>query len=123
MRLQISEVDNQPDTVLARVEGVVDSTTLEEFFSNLSGVFIRELKNLLLDMSRMSYISSGGFSVLQDAYKKAEARGGTVRIVGASEQVEELFGVVGFQRLFAFYEDLDAALQTLKAADAPGGSG
>jgi len=113
MRLQISEVDGRPGTVVARVEGVVDSTTLEVFFRTVTGIFTPEVKNLLLDVSGMSFISSGGLSVLQDAYEKAEARGGTVLIVGANEQIMELFGVVGFQRIFAFYRDLNAALQAL----------
>ena len=113
MRLQISEVEDRPGTVVAQVEGVVDSTTLEEFFRAVSGAFTPEVRNLLLDVSGMSFISSGGLSVLQDAYKKAEARGGTVLIVGANEQIMELFGVVGFQKIFAFYRDLNTALQTL----------
>ncbi len=116
MRLRISPADNRPDTAVVRVGGVVDSTTLEEFFRAISGTFTPGVKNLLLDVSGMSYISSGGLSVLQDAYKQAGTRGGQVVIVGAGEQIKELFSVVGFHRIFVFYRDIDAALEALKPA-------
>ncbi len=113
MRLQVSVPDGRAGTVVAKVEGVVDSTTLEEFFRAISGIFADDTKNLLLDVSRMNFISSGGLSVLQDAYRKAESRGGKVFIVGASEQIRELLEVVGFQRIFPMFRDLDAALADL----------
>ncbi len=114
MRLQISEPDGQPGTVVAKVEGVVDSATLEDFFRAISGIFTGGTKNVVLDVSHMSFISSGGLSVLQDAHKKAESRGGKVLIAGVNEQIRELFEVVGFHKIFPLYRDLDAALEDLR---------
>ncbi len=113
MRVQIEPLDHQPDSLVIKVEGVVDSTTLEDFFRAIAGVFSGDTKNLLLDLSGMSFISSGGLSVISDVYKKAHALGGKVFIVGASEQVRELFGVVGFERIFPFYRDIHEAKENL----------
>ncbi len=113
MRIQIAELAGRPGTVVVKVEGVVDSTTLEDFFRTVSGAFAGEAKNLLFDVSSLSFISSGGLSVISDAYKKAQSRGGAVFIVGASDQIKELFGIVGFDRIFPFYRDLNAALEAL----------
>ena len=110
MAWRVSESD--PDRALAvvEVEGVVDSTNVEEFFGFINSVFKRGFKSIVLDMSFTSYLSSGGLSVIADAFKKAESLGGKLVVARASEMVRDLFEVAQFGRFIEFYEELDEAM-------------
>lgn len=103
-----------PKTALAKVEGVVDSTNVEEFFSFLNAAFKEGERAIIMDLSGLSYISSGGLSVIVDAYKKAAKAGGTLVIVGISDIIMESFTAVGLDKVLPFAESLEEAIEIAK---------
>ena len=76
------------------LEGRLDTTTApeleQEIKSSLCGV-----TELVMDFSRLSYISSAGLRVLLAAHKTM-AKQGSMKIVHANEMVMEVFEVTGF---------------------------
>ncbi len=102
------------DAFLARVEGVVDSTNVEDFFSLLNAAFKKGARAIIVDLSELSYISSGGLSVLVDAFKKAVRAGGTLVIFGVNDLVKESFEAVSLEKMIPFASDLDEALDEAK---------
>ncbi len=60
-----------------------------------------------------SYLSSGGLSVIVDAFKKAEKGGGKLVIARASEMVADLFKVVQAERIIPLFPTLEEALQAV----------
>lgn len=101
------------DKVLVRLEGVVDSTNVEEFFAFINSLFKMGMKRMVLDMENASYLSSGGLSVIVDAYKKAEREGGKLVIARASDMVADLFKVVQVEKIIPFFETVEEALRAL----------
>ncbi|MBC7253105.1 MAG: STAS domain-containing protein [Actinobacteria bacterium] len=98
---------------LVRLDGVVDSTNVEEFFALINSIFKQGVKRVVLDMENTSYLSSGGLSVIVDAHKKAEKEGGKLVIARASEMVADLFRVVQVERIIPFFDNLQEALEAL----------
>ncbi len=76
------------------VEGRLDTTTapqLEaEFKKSIDGV-----TNLVIDMAKLSYISSAGLRVLLSAQKVMNKQGSMV-IRNVNEEIMEIFDVTGF---------------------------
>lgn len=114
MAWKVKESDTSRGFAVVEVEGVVDSTNVEEFFGFINSVFKQGFKSVVLDMAFTSYLSSGGLSVIADAFKKAEGLGGKLVIARASEMVRDLFEVAQFDRIIEFYDDLEAALDALR---------
>jgi len=113
MAWRVSELEPGSGKAVVELEGVVDSTNLEEFFAFINLVFKQGINRIVLDMEYTSYISSGGMSVIIDAYKRAEKEGGKLVVARASEVVNELFEVVQFERIIELYSDLEEAINVL----------
>lgn len=65
---------------------------------------LEETKNIALDLSRCTYVSSAGLRVMLYSYKLAKAKGGRVDIVGVSAEIREVMAMTGFDKFFRFYQ-------------------
>lgn len=57
-----------------------------------------EIKELVLDFSEVTFISSYGLKVVLELYKKMKDVEGTLRIIGVSEDIKKTFNLVGFNK-------------------------
>ena len=82
------------------VEGRLDTTTApqleEEFKNSLEGV-----DDLVLDFSKLDYISSAGLRVLLSAQKQMN-KVGKMTLTGVSPEIMEIFEVTGFSDILSF---------------------
>lgn len=84
--------------------GRLDTTTapdLERELKALEGV-----NSLILDFSRLDYISSAGLRVLLSAQKTMQKKGG-MKIIHVNELVQEVFEVTGFSDILTIVPDGD----------------
>ncbi len=65
--------------------------------------------DLIFDLTETSYINSGGLRTLVSAWRKARARDGSVAICGLNERLDEIFAMVGFDKVFDVFPDCRAA--------------
>lgn len=98
---------------LVRLEGIVDSTNVEEFFTLINSIIKRGINRIVIDLQNTSYLSSGGLSVIVDAYKKVEKEGGKLVLAGASEIVKDLLEVAQIAKIVESYPDAEEALRKL----------
>lgn len=113
MAWKVSEIGGEGTKAVLVLEGVVDSTNLEDFFAFINSAFKRGIKSMVLDLENASYLSSGALSVIVDAFKKADREGGKLVVARATPIVKDLFEVVQFERILEFYDDLDDAIAAL----------
>lgn len=72
---------------------------------------------LVVDMTRTQFCASAGVSVLVQAYSRAVAAGGELRlVVPASAMVLRVFAIVGIDQLIPTFTSLDQALEPASAA-------
>jgi len=71
---------------------------------------------MILDMSRVSFMSSAGLRMLLVLYRTIKGRGGEISIVGLSEDLQNTMSVTGFLNLFHHHRTLEAGLADLDAA-------
>jgi anti-sigma B factor antagonist len=86
------EKDNGTETII--IDGRMDTTTaplLEQTINDMT----EEVKDLVLDMNKLVYISSAGLRVLLGAQKKMN-KIGTMKLVGVCDAVMEVFEMTGF---------------------------
>ncbi len=76
------------------VEGRLDTTTAPELEAELKAS-MRDAESLVLDFSKLDYISSAGLRVLLSAHKTMASKGG-MKVAHVNEIVAEVFDVTGF---------------------------
>jgi anti-anti-sigma factor len=65
---------------------------------------------IVVDMSQVQYINSAGLRTLVDALIRNRRENGDVKLVALDQNVAHAFHTIGFDRLFAIYDTLEAAL-------------
>lgn len=106
------ERESEGGAELARPLGRVDSAsarTLEEALLPLFDL----ATPVIVDFSRIAYISSAGLRVLLLAARRSKATGAPLALCGMSEPVMEVFTISGFAKLFAIHPDAAAARAAL----------
>ena len=91
--MTINKTMNGTELVIA-LEGRLDTMTAPELEAEL-GKSLDGAESLVLDFSKLEYISSAGLRVLLSAHKTMSARGG-MKITNVNEIVQEVFEVTGF---------------------------
>ncbi|WP_342644017.1 STAS domain-containing protein [Rhodoligotrophos ferricapiens] len=92
--------------------GRVDSNTARDLESALLPAFDGGRK-VIVDFSRLTYISSAGLRVLLLAAKQSKAKAADLALAGMTPQVREVFTISGFAKLFRIYPDASAAVSDL----------
>lgn len=92
---------------LVTVSGRVDSSTAPELEKVLLGLIQAGQKNIVVNMGGTEFISSAGLKALLSALMKVRKSipPGDVVISEIRPDLKESFDLVGFDRLFNFYED------------------
>ncbi len=86
-------------TVLQGV-GRIDSATAPLLQERLTSLMSAPQTRVLIDFTRLEYISSAGFRVLLLAAKRAEQNGSRLVLCGIAGKVRQLFDLGGFLELF-----------------------
>jgi anti-sigma B factor antagonist len=91
---------------LVTVLGRIDSATAPGLESTLLGLVEAGQKNIVVNLRHADYISSAGLKALLSALMKARKAvpPGNVVISEIKPELKENFDLVGFDRLFTFYE-------------------
>lgn len=70
----------------------INATKFEEFAQDINN---NECKNILVDISGLDYISSSGLRAFLKLNKKVRDSKGKMKIVGATDEVREVFEITG----------------------------
>jgi anti-anti-sigma factor len=92
---------------LITVVGRVDSSTAPELEQILLGLIQTGQKNIVVNMRDTEFISSAGLKALLSALMRVRKKRppGDVVISEIQPELRESFDLVGFDRLFNFYDD------------------
>ncbi len=95
------------------VTGRIDSTTAPALGERLSSNLEAPPVRVVLDLSRLEYISSAGFRVLLLAAKRADETGSRLVLCGVAGKVRQLFDLGGFLDLFTIVGARDEGIAAL----------
>lgn len=105
---------------MARPVGELDLQVADLFRQQLERhLAITRAKNLVLDLSRVSFIDSSGLGVILGRYRRVKAQGGEVAIVNVQPPVDRLLELAGLHRLVRFYANEEEALGELAKGETP----
>ncbi len=91
--MTITKQQNGTALTLA-LEGRLDTVTSPELEAELKNS-LNGVDSLILDFSKLDYISSAGLRVLLSAHKQMRGKDG-MKVINVNEIVQEVFDVTGF---------------------------
>jgi len=95
-------IQEQNGNMVAVLEGRLDTAASPETERALSPLLESEGQDVILDCTRLEYISSSGLRIFLGILKSAQAKGGRVYITGISDNIRAIFAMTGFINLFQF---------------------
>jgi anti-anti-sigma factor len=98
------------DVMIVRLAGRLDSGTAQSAEESFTQVLASGEPHLVIDMSKLEYISSAGLRVLLVIAKKVQQAKGKVALFGLADNVREVFSISGFDRIFSIQADAEAAV-------------
>ncbi len=81
------------------IEGMIDSTTSDEFASSMEKVLLDCPALLTLNFKKVDYVSSAGFRVLFMVAKEMKKNEGKLRATCVSEEIKNLFSMVHMEHV------------------------
>jgi anti-anti-sigma factor len=134
--LNISVTEEQSGTPITvfQLEGRVNMGNADRLMQSLETAFNEGSRNMILDLTGVESVTSAGLRVILRLYKmlgeetaapagepsqtgevETPSKSPYLKIVGLHPNVRGVFQIVGIERLFDIYEDLEAARASFKA--------
>ena len=112
MDLHYHETDR--DVLILTADGDLDSHVSSVFTEDLQRVIDSGARKLVIDCSRLGYVSSIGIASLIRLYKKIVERGGQVMLVGVKGPLARLLDITRLNQVFQIHPTLEDALEALR---------
>jgi anti-sigma B factor antagonist len=106
------QVRQEGDIEVIEFEGSLDGKTAPEVREQIQPVLSRAGK-LILDLSRVGYLSSAGLRLLLLTYREVTARKGKVVLLGVSPDIKMVMSHTGFLSFFTLADSRDQATEAV----------
>jgi anti-sigma B factor antagonist len=94
---------------LVGARGRLDQTLTPQLEQNLLDLLNEGHSRLLVDLTEVEYINSGGLRCLVSAWRRARQQEGSLSLCGLNPRLSEIFDMVGFDKVFDIYPTCEAA--------------
>jgi len=101
------------EVTLVELAGEVDANTAPKVQEKVFPL-AQPGSKILLDLSKVPYMSSIGLRILLSLYRQTLARDGKLVLMGLSEEIQDIMSVTGFLDFFTTCETLESGLEALK---------
>ena len=103
------------DITVVSPEGRLDSGSGTAFEKELLDRIDSGARKLLLDFSKLQYISSAGLRIVLLAAKRMKSAGGRMALCSLNRQINEVFEISGFSAILDIAPSHDDAVMRLSA--------
>lgn len=109
-------VTNFPESGVScvEIEGSIDGKTAPAIREELSTA-VPQVQKLMIDMSRVDYLSSAGLRLLLLLYREVAARKGKLILVHVSPEIRTVMSHTGFLNFFTLVDSQQEAFSALAA--------
>ena len=91
---------NSPEILIMEMNGELNTVAAQDLQEEIESLQKDMVKPILIDVTRLNYISSTGLRIFMIIKKTANANGQTVTLKGLNDIVEKVFKMTGFDKMF-----------------------
>ena len=137
MEIIISQSQDSSPVTIMKLQGALDGSSYQHFIDEAQKLYVAGTRNLLLDMSELTFLSSAGLAVLhriarvfngedrttiEEGWSAIHAMGKErdsgfqkyVKLLNPSEKILDVLDTVGFKTFFEIFTGTDAALASFQ---------
>jgi anti-sigma B factor antagonist len=118
VNFQINDEQIDADTHVIELGGEIDLYTAPEFKERMVQVIEDGKKQVIVDLSKATFIDSTTLGVLVGGVKRLRPAGGTLALVCSDQNIVKIFEITGLDRVFPIYDTRDEALASVKQGGA-----
>jgi len=108
--MELSEQKNDKCMIIG-ITGRLDTTNYSLLEKKLMDLIDNREEKILVDCSKMDYVSSSGLRILLMALKKITMAKGKFVLCCLQENIREIFEISGFTNIFEIYATQEEALK------------
>ncbi|NDJ21796.1 anti-sigma factor antagonist [Nostoc sp. B(2019)] len=119
--LQVTSVETSAETALNELPKVTLVEVIGDIDTNTAPLVQEQIlplaqagTRMIIEMTKVPYMSSAGLRVLLSLYRQISAQGGQIVLVGLSEEIQDTMSITGFLDFFQTRDTRDQALEALK---------
>jgi anti-sigma B factor antagonist len=102
------------DISILKITGKLDSVNSPEFENELIDLINNGDNKIIIDFSKLIYISSAGLRVILLGAKKIKVIDGKIAITSLNKNIKEVFDITGFTDIFNIFQNIEEALNNFK---------
>jgi anti-sigma B factor antagonist len=88
---------------------------LGDFASAVTGLLASGKREILIDMTPVTYVDSATIGCLMDLYRQASSAGGHLKLSGVQKRVETMLTMTGAQNFIEIHADEPSAVKSFGA--------
>ncbi len=90
-------------TLVVKLDGEIDQSNATEIREKIDReISIHNMKNLVLDFDKVTFMDSSGIGMLIGRVKLIKARGGKILIIRTQPQVDKIIELAGLKKIMDF---------------------
>ena len=105
--------EKRGEVLILTADGRLDADTAGGVQGQIDALIDGGETRLLLDLTKLDYVSSAGLRVLLITAKRLDGSNGRFAICGLSDNVAEVFTVSGFDTIIDIHPDVPSALAAI----------
>ncbi len=111
MSIELTISQNSNETVTLLIEGDIDMSSSTEVRAQLTDLFNKNQKAIIVDLSKVAYIDSSGIATLVEGLQWSHANNTKFRLTSLTPTVKDVFEIA---RLLTVFEVFDSHADALK---------
>ena len=103
--------ERNDNVVILKLSGRLDASSSKEMKDKIAVLVKGDAKDLILDMSEVSFIDSSGLGSVVAALRSVHKVGGDIKIAALQEKVMAIFKLTRLHHVFEIFDDCESAAQ------------
>ena len=92
------------------LEGEIDLHVSPEVAESLRTITANKPKQVVVDLTKVTYLDSSGLAVLIEGMQNVQEYGGKFAVAGLQESVKHIFDIARLDQVFRIFPTVDEAL-------------
>ena len=101
------------------LEGEIDLHVSPNVTASLNMMIEKKPRQLIVDLSRVTYIDSSGLAALIEGMQNVEGYGGKFALASLQETIRTIFEIARLDQVFQIFPNVDAALAATPESKPP----
>src|SRR6056297_3589670 len=112
----ITNIEYLEDNIIAKValQGYINPSNIDNLKSTVTELINKNVYLILLDLNKVKFIASNAWKTLKNYKDELEKLKGDIKILKMQKDVEIVFSLLGYDKIFHYFKKEDNAVSSFK---------